>query len=677
MTSPIEDLVKSYPQISERDIKIISLYKKGPTAPKIGKELGIGPSTVYRVLEKYNINCSGIRNGSSKFSIEIEKEIIKEYQSGYNLVTIAQKYGASEKTISNILERYGIERKYNRLKLEIEPVKQEQKKGFCSDLKDKRNPLSLYKRWLVLINSGVVDDNWFDFSVFKQWALENGYKEGLLINKRNRNKPHSPTNSFYVIDESDYKINQPLYACWMALKGRNKGKVCNEWLNNYETFRNWSFNNGYEKGFRIYRKDKNKPYQPNNCYYRENSKERKTKLFKVIYKNSELTLEELSKHNDCEVGLKMLVQRINQGLTVEEAIKEKYVPENQKYTEQLVTAFGETKTAKEWGEDERNLVGYRKSVNRIFIHGIEPEIAMQYEDHLNYRKSKCSLSNKEVINRCKEFLQGEFIIIENFDEFMGVFGIYGIFNIISGKLYVGQAISKKGVCGRLGWHQLNLEYGIGINKHLQNSWNKRGEEAFAYILLEKLIDDSPEGATIRESYWVDKYDTTNPIYGYNMRKPETGRLGMVVNPLSTIEIKNWIKQWLDDHNCVPSTISGIVHYDEMKRTWRTIDNNLRQGHSGLPGGSSLKRLCYEILGKEYKEKTLPTGVLYDVVAKAYSSHIRINGQNKRIIRNKDEQKAILARQYAAELIESGINDITIIRTMVREKLKSQPIAADI
>ena len=41
--------------------------------------------------------------------------------------------------------------------------------------------------------------------------------------------------------------------------------ICQEWLNNFELFYNWSLNNGYKDNLTIDRIDVNGNYEPNNC----------------------------------------------------------------------------------------------------------------------------------------------------------------------------------------------------------------------------------------------------------------------------------------------------------------------------------------------------------------------------------------------------------------------------
>lgn len=42
-------------------------------------------------------------------------------------------------------------------------------------------------------------------------------------------------------------------------------KVCDEWLNDFQTFYDWALNNGYNENLTIDRMDVNGNYEPNNC----------------------------------------------------------------------------------------------------------------------------------------------------------------------------------------------------------------------------------------------------------------------------------------------------------------------------------------------------------------------------------------------------------------------------
>ena len=65
-------------------------------------------------------------------------------------------------------------------------------------------------------------------------------------------------------------------------------------------------------------------------------------------------------------------------------------------------------------------------------------------------------------------------------------GIYRIYNKIDGKSYIGSSchIEK-----RFKEHKAALRKGIHVNKHLQGAWNKYGEDAFEFKVVEVVDRD--------------------------------------------------------------------------------------------------------------------------------------------------------------------------------------------
>ena len=59
-------------------------------------------------------------------------------------------------------------------------------------------------------------------------------------------------------------------------------------------------------------------------------------------------------------------------------------------------------------------------------------------------------------------------------------GIYMILNHANDKIYIGQSIDIK---ARWKQHKSDLNNNRHVNKHLQNSWNKFGQDNFEFIIL--------------------------------------------------------------------------------------------------------------------------------------------------------------------------------------------------
>lgn len=66
------------------------------------------------------------------------------------------------------------------------------------------------------------------------------------------------------------------------------------------------------------------------------------------------------------------------------------------------------------------------------------------------------------------------------------YGIYGIRNKINGKMYIGKTQDSFG--DRRDCHWASLNGGYGVNKYLQNAWNKYGEENFEFIVVHNCVN---------------------------------------------------------------------------------------------------------------------------------------------------------------------------------------------
>lgn len=66
--------------------------------------------------------------------------------------------------------------------------------------------------------------------------------------------------------------NSKLYKVWSRMKTRVKKDykhkeltICNDWYNDYESFKSWAINNGYSDGLSIDRINNDGNYEPSNC----------------------------------------------------------------------------------------------------------------------------------------------------------------------------------------------------------------------------------------------------------------------------------------------------------------------------------------------------------------------------------------------------------------------------
>jgi len=93
--------------------------------------------------------------------------------------------------------------------------------------------------------------------------------------------------------------------------------------------------------------------------------------------------------------------------------------------------------------------------------------------------------------------------------FNNISGIYGIYCVPSNKWYIGQA---KNIYTRLLSHKNNLKRGKKVNQHFYRAYSKYGADSFEIFILE--VCDIPS-LNIKEKYYMDKYNSINPAFGYN------------------------------------------------------------------------------------------------------------------------------------------------------------------
>lgn len=93
-------------------------------------------------------------------------------------------------------------------------------------------------------------------------------------------------------------------------------------------------------------------------------------------------------------------------------------------------------------------------------------------------------------------------------------GIYCIINTINNKRYIGSAVNLH---ERLTQHFGELSRGIHFNKHLQNSFNKHGNENFYIEILEEFEEIKYESLLVLEDFYIKKYNTIDCNFGYNKR----------------------------------------------------------------------------------------------------------------------------------------------------------------
>lgn len=97
-------------------------------------------------------------------------------------------------------------------------------------------------------------------------------------------------------------------------------------------------------------------------------------------------------------------------------------------------------------------------------------------------------------------------------------GVYKILNKTTGKFYIGSSIDIE---GRWRKHRSFLKRCCHPNPYLQAVWNKYGEDAFEFLILEVCSEDV---VLMREQQWLNQTRSYDKEVGYNLSSiAESGR----------------------------------------------------------------------------------------------------------------------------------------------------------
>ena len=94
-------------------------------------------------------------------------------------------------------------------------------------------------------------------------------------------------------------------------------------------------------------------------------------------------------------------------------------------------------------------------------------------------------------------------------------GIYCLLNTVNGKRYVGASVDVK---NRWSAHRCSLRKGTHRNVHLQRAWNRDGEGAFVFQMLEEVADTNK--LLNRERANIALYNSCGDKDGYNLSMPD-------------------------------------------------------------------------------------------------------------------------------------------------------------
>lgn len=160
-------------------------------------------------------------------------------------------------------------------------------------------------------------------------------------------------------------------------------------------------------------------------------------------------------------------------------------------------------------------------------------------------------------------------------------GVYTITNTIDNKVYVGYSSD---IPKRFKEHQWALLNNRHVNMHLQNAWNRDGEQHFKFELLETY---SVHYLLAMEHYWCNMLNTHDRKFGYNILPTHPSKIAYTHSKESRVKISNGnkgrvltkehIEKIASQRRGKPSNRLGVKLSDETRE--RLKDSHVGNKHS--------------------------------------------------------------------------------------------------
>jgi group I intron endonuclease len=187
-----------------------------------------------------------------------------------------------------------------------------------------------------------------------------------------------------------------------------------------------------------------------------------------------------------------------------------------------------------------------------------------------------------------------------------VCGVYAIINKINGNIYVGSSIN---IHRRKLRHFRYLKNGGHENTHLQNAYNKYGEDAFEFIILEKTDTDSR--LTVEQKY-LDMYKANANCYNICHIAGSPVAIGRVKTDSHRKKISDSIRKFYDNN---PQHKEYLGSLRRGKPLSEDVKQKMKDGHErGIAHHNSKLN---DIAVMEIRQKYSPHTYSFGKLAKEY------------------------------------------------------------
>jgi len=180
------------------------------------------------------------------------------------------------------------------------------------------------------------------------------------------------------------------------------------------------------------------------------------------------------------------------------------MPNNEEQTREC-TKCGQEKPLSGFHKDKRARVGVQSQC-KVCVLARMKQYHQKNKDKISERGKQYRQKNKDKISAQKKQYR------QNLPSM-----IYEIHNTITKQIYVGQTST-----GRMRWsgHKSKLRKGIHGNPQLQKDWDKRGEDAFRFAVVEELPANCSEELLLEKEAALMLEHISNGAKLYNEDIPE-------------------------------------------------------------------------------------------------------------------------------------------------------------
>lgn len=208
-------------------------------------------------------------------------------------------------------------------------------------------------------------------------------------------------------------------------------------------------------------------------------------------------------------------------------------------------------------------------------------------------------------------------------------GIYLIKNLINNKKYTGKSTN---LADRWSHHKSELRNNYHINNYLQNAWNKYGENAFVFIIIENCqIEDLGK----RETFWIEKLQTMSYQNGYNIEIPTLDG-GKLMNDETKDKIgraNTGKKRSLEQLEKLSKSHMGQNPWNKGVPMSEISKSKLSESLKGLQAGEK-----HHMFGKKHSQETLEKMVAIKMGKTFRAKPFKIKNPNGEIIEGENLKK---------------------------------------